>query len=544
MHNGTMDCSPPFPSFLRSRLRIASLGLLLFVIHTSAAASEYPLSTQGEMSQSGARNTAQQPVADPMAYDLDARATLGVTATLIERYLEHALTSLRLIAATTTTRSGIWPEIRPSLLLLAEAIPGAALYIEPDGNYYSVDRGYTGLNLSDRDYFGKLFDGEEVHGSLIYSRSTGKQSVIMAVPVMEGEEVTGAVALSIFLDDFQELISRSLNLPPNYLWYVVDKNASTVLHPRSDFVFMSPLEQGSPSLKLAIKDIITREQGYTSYVFAGRNTHILYRKLSFNDWRVVLGKVGEKVEDIHMPAAYEILDKMTGAISSHWQSMKKNLDHMVESFGGSFPADHVARNAFRQLYQDNPFVVSCALLDTDGVMACVEPLEFRPSEGEQMIDEENFFEIQKNKVPMLSSSFVSQGGFDAVNLLQPILDQQGQLQGVVSLIIRPDVMVEELVTPYIVETIYDPWIMEPDGRIIFDKAFQGTGRMLFTDFRVEEQHTLLELGDLISENISGQGDYIFIDPESEERMVKMAIWDTIELYDVRWRVILSYPPYD
>lgn len=480
----------------------------------------------------------------PGGFYLDAHSAMGVTASLIEQYLQHALTSLRLIAAAPTTRSGIWPEIRPAMVTLCQAIPGAALYIESDGNYYSVERGYTGLNLSDRDYFEDLFNGKEIHGSLIYSRSTGKQSVLMAVPVIEDGEVTGAVALSIFLDDFQQQISESLALPEGFLWYVIDENASTVLHPRSDYVFMNPAEQGSPSLRLAIEDILAAREGYTSYVFAGRNTHILFTSLGFNNWRLIFGKIGEPVEDIYMPQAYDILDRITITVRQQIQEMDRSLQNVVLSFGGSLPAEHVVRNAFRQLYRENPFVVKLALINRQGMMTHVEPSEYVGYEGTYMVDQESFFMIQKTNAPVLSSSYLSVDDFDAVNLTHPIIDSQGNFQGAVKLQIRPDVMIEELVTPYIAETIYDPWIMEPEGRIIFDKAQDGTGRMLFLDYRYEEQQTLLELGDKISDNKSGQGDFIFIDPQTQSRMVKMAIWDTFSLHSAEWRIILSYPPYD
>jgi len=478
------------------------------------------------------------------AWHMDAHAALGATVRLTEQYLSHALTSLRLIAASPVTRSGIWPEILPAMSILKRTVPGAALYIEPDGNYYSVEHGYTRLNLSDRDYFNPLFNGEEIHGSLIYSRSTGKQSVFMAVPVMEGEEVTGAVALSIFVDDFQQLIDDALQLTDDYLWYVLDNEGYTVLHPRSDFVFMNPAKQGSPSLALATEDILAEEKGYTSYVYGGRNTHILFQKLDFNDWRVVFGKVGEKTDDEHMPAAYDILEELTQTIKHELTRMDQNLDEAMAKFDGSFPPEHIARNVFREMYEHNPFVVTCALIDTEGVITFIEPQEFHSSEGQSIRDQENFFTMQKNKAPLLSNSFLAVEGFDAVSLQHPIIDEHGDFHGSVSLMIRPDVMIEELATPFVSETIYDPWVMEPQGRIIFDKAFDGTGRMLFLDYRFEEQKTLLELGDKISENKEGQSDYIFYDEKTGKRTVKIAIWDTIKLYDAEWRIILSYPPYE
>ncbi len=477
------------------------------------------------------------------SWDIDARTTLGATVKLTEQYLKHALDALRLIAASPSTRSGIWPEILPSMYTLREGIPGAALYIEPDGNYYSVAHGYTRINLSDRDYFEALFNGEEIHGSLIYSRSTGKQSVFMAVPVFEGEEVTGAVALSIFVDEFQQLIADALQLPPGYLWYVLDEHAYTVLHPRRDFVFMNPAKQGSPSLSVAIDDIMAAEKGSTSYVYGGRDTHILFQKLDFNDWRVVLGKVGETVEDQYMPVAYDILEKLTESLQQVLTTMDENLDNAIDEFDGSFPPEHIARNVFQELYENNPFVVSCALIDTEGVIVYIEPSDFHASEGQHIRDQENFFTMQKNRAPLLSNSFMAIAGFDAVSLQHPITDEQGNFYGSASILIRPDVMIEELATPFVSETIYEPWVMEPQGRIIFDRAFDGTGKKLFLDYRFEEQKTLLELGDKIAENESGRSDYIFYDDASDQRIVKIAIWDTVQLYDATWRVILSYPPY-
>lgn len=477
-------------------------------------------------------------------FDIDARAVVGTGSAIIERNLLYTLTSLRLIASAPATRSGIWPEIRPALQKLSDLVPGAALYIQPDGNYYSVEQGFTGLNLSDRSYFNPLFSGEDISGTLIYSRSTGKKSVLMAVPAYEDGEITGAVALSIFLDDFQQLISDALNLPSGYLWYVLDETGSTVLHPRSDFVFLSPAEQGSPSMIQAVETITSGEQGYTSYTFAGRNTHILFKKVPFNNWRMVLGKIGETIEEEYLPEAYEVLSDVKSIIHEKLTSMDQDLDKMVQGYNGKIPPEHIVRNGFIRFYQNNPYVISCALIDTDGNIVYAEPSEFHPSEGKSISDQENFFMMQKNRAPMLSNSFFAVEGFDAVSLQYPIIDSQGGFYGSVSILIRPDIMAEELVTPIIAETLFEPWIMEPDGRILFDKSYGGTGRMLYLDYLYEEMKTFRQLGDNIVSNKTGRGDYIHYQPETNEMIVKLAIWDTIELHDAQWRIIVSYPPYD
>lgn len=477
-------------------------------------------------------------------FDIDARSVVGTGATIIERNLLHALTSLRLIAATPATRSGIWPEIMPALQQLCKVIPGAALYIQPDGNYYSVEKGFTGLNLSDRPYFNPLFNGEEIYGTLIHSRSTGKKSVLLAVPSFENGEVTGAVALSIFLDDFQQLLSDAMQLEPGYLWYVLDEGGNTVLHPRADFVFLNPAEHGSPSMIHAVEKITSGEKGYTSYKFAGRNTHILYQKIPFNNWRMILGKIGEATEEDFLPEAYEVLTELKTIIYHELTNMDNDLDRMVEAFEGEIPPRHIVRNSFLELYENNPYVVSCALIDPQGTIVYAEPPDFHPSEGKSIRDQESYLVMQKNRAPMLSNSFLAVEGFDAVSLHYPITDPKGEFHGSVSIMIRPDVMVAELASPAIVGTMFEPWIMEPDGRILFDKAYGGTGRMLYLDYLYEEMRTFRHLGDNIATNKTGQGDYIHHEPETNESSVKLAIWDTIELHNTEWRIIISYPPYE
>ncbi len=531
-----MKTSHGFSSSKRSnKFRIPLLLSLLVFLVLSPLSSGYPAKPGSSDIYSG----------NEKAYiEVDARATMGVTISLIETYLQQALTSLRLIAASPATRSGIWPEIKPGLETLRNAIPGAALYIEPDGDYFSVEKGYTGLNVADRSYFGPLFAGKEIHGSLIYSRSTGKQSVLMAVPVIENEEVTGAVAISIFLEDLQRLIANSLRLPEGYIWYVLDENANTVLHPREDFVFMYPAEQGSPSLRSAVETIIAKEQGETSYIFAGRNTHILFRKLSFNDWRLVFGKTGEKVDDQYMPEAYEILHNISEKIKENLVEMDQYLESAISGFGNDIPPEHVAKNTFRRLYDDNPYVISSALIDTEGSIIYIEPHEFHNLSGRNISDHEGFMQMQRKNAPILTNSFLADEGFDAVCLQHPLFGDDGEFIGSVSLLLRPEIMVEEVVTPYIAETNYEPWIMEPGGRIIFDKAFGGTGKLLFLDFLFEDQKTLLKLGDAIAENKSGQRDYVYYYPGTNERSLRMAIWDTINIHGTEWRVVLSYPPYE
>jgi hypothetical protein len=115
----------------------------------------------------------------------ELRLLLNSFGALGEGYVAGVFRCLKLISATEEARSGEWGKMRTLLATFGESgIKAAAVWFaKPDGSYYTVEKGLTGLNLSDRPYFPGLMAGGEVTGALVLSKSTGKRTVIVAVPV-------------------------------------------------------------------------------------------------------------------------------------------------------------------------------------------------------------------------------------------------------------------------------------------------------------------------------------------------------------------------
>lgn len=101
--------------------------------------------------EESARRAAEAPLA------AGPETTLSVGARYLDSIFANTLTSLRLIAATPEARNGDWDAIKRYLEHLAPELPGVYFFVLPDGNYYSLTRGYTNLNLSDRAYFQSFF---------------------------------------------------------------------------------------------------------------------------------------------------------------------------------------------------------------------------------------------------------------------------------------------------------------------------------------------------------------------------------------------------
>jgi hypothetical protein len=81
-----------------------------------------------------------------------------------EERVDGIMAALRVLANTQEVLSGDWLKIKPLLMIFIESYEGLAMYIEANGDHYTVQRDWTGLNLSDRGYFPILQSGHEVSG--------------------------------------------------------------------------------------------------------------------------------------------------------------------------------------------------------------------------------------------------------------------------------------------------------------------------------------------------------------------------------------------
>jgi len=157
---------------------------------------------------------------------------------LADAHIEVYVNSLEPLALTQEVKSGQW-EVMKGLLEAVNNNQTEALlwFVLPDGSYYTVEKGKTDQNLSDRDYFPGLMGGNEVLGPLVASKVTGKKSIITAVPVEIEGEVIGALGASIFLDDLSNMLTTALDLPNGMVLCAIDDENMVALHSDTELIF-------------------------------------------------------------------------------------------------------------------------------------------------------------------------------------------------------------------------------------------------------------------------------------------------------------------
>ncbi len=222
---------------------------------------------------------------------VDAGVALASLRSLTEWRLADVSRSLALLAGTGEVRTGDWNAMSGLLKKLAGTgiLANAIWFVRPDGYYYTVDLGFTGLNLSDRSYFPGLMAGQSVHGTLVLSRSTGKRSVILAEPVVSGGKVIGGLGVSYSVDQLSAEIDQRLQLPSRMVFYALDMNGQTALHRDPTLMFEYPSDLGDESLRSAVAEMLSKDKGTVHYVFRNMRKTVFFEKSALLRWVFALG---------------------------------------------------------------------------------------------------------------------------------------------------------------------------------------------------------------------------------------------------------------
>lgn len=510
---------------------LKALTIVLFTLLTLAVAA---------VSHGQGSNTTTSP-APPVSAGAESML-LSTGAHYLETILNNTLTSLQLIATTPEAKNGDWPGIKRYLQQLAPALPGAYFYLLPDGNYYSLTMDYTNLNLSDRPYFQPLFGGNPVRGFPIFSRSTGKKSAFVAAPIMVDKNVTGALGVSVFLEELHTQLDRAFALPANYTWFVLDATGNTMLNHNSDLIFMNALRQGSPSLREGVAAALQRESGTIQYEL-GAHRIAWYQKLPSLDWWLFIAEVqGEEPPPppplahslaTFVPALQEILNRIDGS-----------LNGLIEASRLPLYQESDLRKLLTGVLRDNPEVITASFIDAQGILRYMMPSDYRNFENVDISSQKHVATMLQDHQPGFSDSFKAIEGFSAVTITRPLFDSANHFIGAINPVLRPELLIKSLLKQRPLPANYELWLMQPDGRIIYDQNPEEIGRMLFSDPLYAGYEGLLKLGKEIAAAPSGEGSYIFLAANAPEPVIKKALWQTVRLHNQEWRVVLAYRQFD
>jgi hypothetical protein len=222
----------------------------------------------------------------------DLRVLLNSYTAFAEEHIKGVLRCLKILSVTNEARSGEWNAMKGLLEVFDKSGINAAtvLFVRPDGSYYTVEKGLTDQNLRDRTYFHVLMAGGDVVGDLVISKSTGKRTFVIAVPVKRNGKVIGAIEVTLLVDAMSRMLEERAGLPENMIFYAINEKGQVAIHRKSNLLFAFPSDMGSETLTGAVRKMLATREGVVNYDFQGKKT-VVFKRSRLTGWTFALGVV-------------------------------------------------------------------------------------------------------------------------------------------------------------------------------------------------------------------------------------------------------------
>jgi methyl-accepting chemotaxis protein len=229
---------------------------------------------------------AAQPQEQP-AFPVDGQVALHSVMSLADAHLQKMADMLTILATTENARSANWERIRVPLAQAADLnVPAVLWFARPDGAYWTVAHGRADSGLSNRPYFPRLLAGRTVLGDLVVSRSTNRNTAIVAVPVRGRDgSVVGALGSSVHLDSLTAIVIREIGgLDPAHILFAIGFGGLGALNSDPRLIFTEPMKLGDEGMTRAFSEMLSRQLGVVTYNFRGSRRTVLYRKSEVSGW--------------------------------------------------------------------------------------------------------------------------------------------------------------------------------------------------------------------------------------------------------------------
>lgn len=231
---------------------------------------------------------------DPSSFTVDGKIALHSLMSISDAHLLKAADGLKILATTDAARSGNWDRIRaPFSVVAGMNVPAVYWFARPDGSYWTLSQGRINAKLADREYFPRLLAGKTVIGQLVVSRSTNRNTAIVAVPVYgQNKSIIGALGCSIHLDSLSALVRNEMGIIEQGLFfYSFDQKPLVALHADQTIIFIEPMKLEDQGLKQAFTEMLSGKEGVVKYTFRGVQRTVLYSRSSVTGWWYGFGKM-------------------------------------------------------------------------------------------------------------------------------------------------------------------------------------------------------------------------------------------------------------
>jgi len=211
----------------------------------------------------------------------------------VEKYINLYIQPIKKLSEKSEIKSMDWAQQKEIIQQETTLEYLALAIVTPEGKAYYAD-GST-LDLSDRGYIQKAFNGEFNISPVIRSRATDNDVMMIAQPILKEKETVGVIIARIepeFLKDFM----TSDNSDSYNIYYALDEQGNVMLHSENkfqleqyNFLKFDEKSYGLKGFEKAIEESYQLKDGFGSYEKNNDKVIISYSTISGLDWKFFVG---------------------------------------------------------------------------------------------------------------------------------------------------------------------------------------------------------------------------------------------------------------
>jgi hypothetical protein len=217
--------------------------------------------------------------------------------------------------------------------------------------------------------------------------------------------------------------------------------------------------------------------------------------------------------DVVLHGVQQNIQKEMGLLDQDLAAAAKNLS-------GLDLTGAPARTILTGLLQNRPYMVDSSTIDRNAKIAAIEPAVYHEFGGSDISQQEHVIRLFRTLQPVLSNSFKTIEGFAATDLQYPIFSPNKEIEGSVSALFKPEILLDGIISPAVRGTSFAIWAMQTDGRIMYDVDSAEIGKNAFTDPLYQSYTQLIALGREIAVKPTGKGSYEFLDTGLKQTVKK------------------------
>lgn len=233
-----------------------------------------------------------------------------------------------------------------------------------------------------------------------------------------------------------------------------------------------------------------------------------------------------------------ILREAIAGINSELEAIRDSIGESARVLGETGPGSAEGKEAVRQAMLNHPYTESTLVVTKEGIVTMAIPDNYAGTIGSDISSHLETERSVREQIPLVSEVFPLAEGYAGVAQSYPIFDEEGEYIGFVSIAYRPDALINRVAAPLMSGTLYEIWVTQTDGTVIYDTTPEEIGRNLFSD-PVYQTPGLQEAFSRIIAEPSGSLEYSFWNHNWAQNVTKEAIWGTAGVDTAEWRVVAT-----